>query len=98
MKTVVLFGVEYCIKYSIRQFFVFEGLAGRKFEGVTLLDDYLLFYSNLIANNESFDLDFDTFIDAVELDKSLLVSFSKLMLQWAKVNGQYIGEDDKKKP
>ena len=98
MKTVVLFGVEYCIKYSIRQFFVFEGLAGRKFEGVTLLDDYLLFYSNLIANNESFDLDFDTFIDAVELDKSLLVSFSKLMLQWAKVNGQDIGEDEKKKP
>ena len=98
MKTVVLFGVEYCIKYSIRQFFVFEGLAGRKFEGVTLLDDYLLFYSNLIANNESFDLDFDTFIDAVELDKSLLVSFSKLMLQWAKVNGQYTGEDEKKKP
>ena len=97
MKQVVLSGIEYCIKYSIRQFFIFEGLAGRKFEGVTLLGDYLLFYSNLIANNESFDLDFDTFISAVELDQSTLVSFSELMLQWVKINGQYKSEVEKKK-
>ena len=97
MKTVVVSGIAYSIKYSIRQFFVFEGLAGRKFEGKTLLDDYLLFYSNLIANNESFDLDFDAFVSAVELDQSILGSFSELMLQWVKVDGQYKSEDEKKK-
>ena len=95
MKTVVLFGIEYSIKYSIRQFFIFEHLTKQRFEGKTLLNDYMLFYCNILANNPACLIDFKQFLEAVELDKSLYATFSELMLQWANVNGQFEGEKKK---
>ena len=97
MKKVVLFGKEYCIKYSIKQFFIYESLTGKRFEGITLLDDYMLFYCNILANNPSCLIDFKQFVEAVELDSSLYNSFSELLLQWAKVNGEVKNEYEKKK-
>lgn len=97
MKKVVLFGMEYYIKYSIRQFFVFEELTGRRFSSKTFLDDYMLFYCNLVANNESFNLDVKQFLDAIDLDVSLYAEFTEMMLQWTRVHCQFKEDVEKKK-
>lgn len=94
MRKVVLSGIEYSIKYSIRQFFVFEGLAQKRYEGKTLSEDYLLFYSNLIANNKEFTLGLDAFIEALKLDESPYTIFSEFLMQWSRVNAQFQNADN----
>lgn len=72
MKTIKINGKDYNIKYTIRALFIFEQITKRPFSIKTLLDNYIFFYSMLLANNKDNILDWDEFIDALDSDSSLL--------------------------
>lgn len=70
MKKVKIKGRNYNIKYTIRALFIYEQITGKPFKIETLLDNYVFFYSIILANNQdkSDILSWDDFID--ELDKN----------------------------
>ena len=76
MKTIEINGTEYNIKYTIRALFIFEQISGKSFKLDTLLDNYLLFYSMLLACNKDNVLSWDDFIDAIDNDPQLLVKLN----------------------
>lgn len=73
MKKIKIKGKNYNIKYTIRALFIFEQITGKPFKIETLLDNYLFFYSMILANNQdkSEILSWDDFIDALDNDPNL---------------------------
>lgn len=82
MKTITIKKQEYVLKYTLRAFFIFENLTGRQFSFGRTLDEYLLFYSILLANNkDTFLMPFDEFIEACESDPALFLSFKEFFVK-----------------
>lgn len=82
MKTITIKKQEYVLKYTLRAFFIFENLTGRRFSFGRTLDEYLLFYSILLANNkDTFLMPFDEFIEACESDPALFLSFKEFFVK-----------------
>ena len=77
---------EYKVKYTIRALFIFEQIAGRAFEIKTTLDNYLFFYSMILANNPDNLLDWDEFIDAMDNDITLIGQLNKIIADSQKKN------------
>lgn len=98
MKTISLNGKEFILKYTLRAFFVFESISGYPFQFGKMLDEFLLFYSFLIASNqESFKLEFEEFIELCENDLKLFEQFKEFILDEIKLRSQMAGNDVKKK-
>ena len=75
MKTITIKKQKYILKYTLRAFFIFENLTGRQFAFGRMLDEYLLFYSILLANNkDTFLMPFDEFIEACECDAAVFLA------------------------
>lgn len=86
------------MKYTLRAFFVFESISGYPFQFGKLLDEYILFYSFLIASNkDSFNMKFDEFIELCENDLTLFEQFKEFILDEIKLRSQSAGNDVKKK-
>lgn len=77
-------GKQYRVKYTIRALFIFEQITGKPFEIKTLLDNYIFFYSMILANNPDNVLDWEEFLDALDGDKELLSQLSKLVDDYQK--------------
>lgn len=75
---------KYTVKYTIRALFIFEQITGKPFEVKTLLDNYILFYSMILANNPDNIIEWDEFVDALDNDKKLIEQLNKLLLQQEK--------------
>ncbi|EOA55584.1 hypothetical protein HMPREF1214_03707 [Bacteroides sp. HPS0048] len=88
MKTIIIKGSSYNLKYTIRAFFIFENLTGYPFCFGKVLDEYLLFYSMILANNEAFDLIFDEFINLCDEDSTLFAQFKEFFLAEVKKQSQ----------
>lgn len=73
-------GKEYKVKYTIRALFIFEQITGKAFSVKTLLDNYLFFYSMLLANNEDV-LGWEEFLDALDNDPTLLEQLQNVTLE-----------------
>lgn len=73
MKKIKIKGKNYNLKYTIRALFIFEQITGKPFKIETLLDNYVFFYSIILANNMEKEniISWDEFID--ELDKNPLL-------------------------
>ena len=71
MNTITINNIEYKVKYTIRALFIFEQITGKAFEIKTLLDNYIFFYSMILANNPDNILDWNVFIDALDSDPSI---------------------------
>ena len=98
MKIISLNGKEFILKYTLRAFFVFESISGYPFQFGKMLDEFLLFYSFLIASNQdSFQLKFDEFIELCENDLTLFEQFKEFILEEIKRRSQLAGNDVKKK-
>jgi hypothetical protein len=98
MRTISLNGKEFILKYTLRAFFVFESISGYPFQFGKMLDEFLLFYSFLIASNQdSFQLKFDEFIELCENDLTLFEQFKEFILEEIKRRSQLAGNDVKKK-
>lgn len=61
MNTITINNTEYKVKYTIRALFIFEQITGKAFEIKTLLDNYIFFYSMILANNPDNILDWNVF-------------------------------------
>lgn len=70
---------EYKVKYTIRALFIFEQITGKAFEIKTLLDNYIFFYSMILANNPDDVLDWNVFIDALDSDPSIFKQLNTLV-------------------
>lgn len=80
MKQITIKGKNYNLKYSLRALFIFEQITNRPFEIKTLLDNYIFFYSMILASNKDEDpLDWDEFIDALDESPNLLVEMNDII-------------------
>lgn len=75
---------EYKFKYTIRALFIFEQITGKPFEIKTLLDNYIFFYSLLLANNPDNVLDWDEFLNALDSDVTLMQQLTKVVEDYQK--------------
>ena len=65
-------GNEYEVKYTIRSLFIFEQITEKSFSLDSTLDNYIFFYSMILANNSGEKpLSWDEFIDAIDSDPKL---------------------------
>ena len=80
MKKIKINKVEYILKNIIRNFFVYEEIKGEPFAFGKLVNEYLLFYSTLIANNEAFDMPFNEFINVCDTDPTLFAEYKKFVI------------------
>ena len=89
----------YKVKYSIRSLFIFEQLSGKSFTLETLLDQYIFFYSMILANNPECTLTFDQFIDECDEDFTLVTNLQKYITEVFAKQAQLVkaDEDSKKK-
>lgn len=90
---------EYKLKYTVRALFIFEKLSNKMFEGKTLTELYLLFYSILLANNNDLNFTFDELLNYCDEDMSLFTQFNEWLMDEFKVQNQFTEEkeDVKKK-
>lgn len=79
MNTITINGTDYKVKYTIRALFIFEQITGKAFEIKTLLDNYIFFYSMILANNPDNVLDWNEFIDALDSDPSIYKQLNQLV-------------------
>lgn len=86
---------KYTIKYTIRALFIFEQITGKPFEIKTLLDNYILFYSLILANNPDNIIEWDEFVDALDNDKKLIDQLNKFMADQEKKSNIFNSEDIK---
>ena len=77
---------EYKVKYTIRALFIYEQITKRPFEIKTTLDNYLFFYSMILANNPDNLLDWEEFIDAMDNDITLIGQLNKIIADSQKKN------------
>lgn len=89
----------YKVKYSIRSLFIFEQLTGKTFTLESLLDQYIFFYSMILANNPESTLTFDDFIDVCDEDFTLVTNLQKYVSDVFAKQAQLTtaGEGDSKK-
>lgn len=91
----IIQGVNYELKWTIRGRFVFEQIAGRPFDPSKIMDEYVLLYSLLLANNpDTFVLPFEEFIDECDKDKKIFVEFRKWFLDVVKQEAMLISESE----
>ena len=85
--------IEYKLKYTIRAFFIYERITNTPFKFEGLYSEYLLFFCILVANNESFQLTFDEFINICDEDPKLFTDFREWLFK--ELEKQSIYKEDK---
>lgn len=94
MKKISINGKDYNIKYTIRSLFIFEQITGKSFAINTLLDNYVFFYSMLIACNNDDVLTWDEFIDALDADPTILKQMNDVVEEQQKQSKVFNQEDE----
>ena len=100
MKSITINGTDYKIKYTIRALFIFEQITGKSFQLNSLLDNYVFFYSMILANNKDNPLNWDDFLNAIDEDPTLFSRMSDIVNDEQtknKVFNKEDGEDKEKK-
>lgn len=98
--TITINGVDYKIKYTIRALFIMEQITGKPFQVNTLLDNYIFFYSMILANNKDKILDWNDFIDALDNDPNLFKQLTEIGNSFTKKDSMFqqeVDEESKKK-
>ena len=90
---------EYKLKYTLRALFIFEQITGKVFKLETLTDEYIFFYSMLLANNPEMSLTFEDLINAIDEDINIMIQFQNFMKSELEKQNYFItnNTDDKKK-
>lgn len=97
MKTITINGTEYNIKYTIRALFIFEQITGKAFKLESLLDNYIFFYSMILANNTDKVLDWDVYLDAIDSNPKLFAEMTDIVADEQKKNKVFDKEENKEK-
>lgn len=76
-------GNEYEIKYTIRALFIYEQITEKSFSLDSTLDNYIFFYSMILANNQGEKpLSWDEFIEAIDNDPELTTSLLTYLTEY----------------
>lgn len=97
MKEIEINGKNYKLKYTVRCLFIFEQITGKSFKIESLLDNYLFFYSIILANNREDILSWDDFIDALDEDPTLFKRMSDIIEEQQKKDNLFTNEEKTKK-
>ena len=92
--TVTINGVDYKIKYTIRALFIMEQITGKPFQVTTLLDNYIFFYSMILANNQDNILNWNDFIDALDNDPNLFKQLTEIGNSFTKKDSMFQQDDE----
>lgn len=85
---------EYNIKYSLRALFIWETITQKPFELKNLLDNYVLYYSMILASNKDCDLSWDQFIDALDQDPTILTNLEETITEKNQMDELFESKDD----
>lgn len=97
MKEIEINGKNYKLKYTVRSLFIFEQITGKSFKIENLLDNYLFFYSMILANNKDDILDWDDYINAMDEDPTLFKRMSDIIEEQQKKDNLFSNEEKNKK-
>ncbi len=92
--TININGTDYRFKYTIRSLFIFEQITGRPFKIETLLDNYLFYYSMLLANNPDNTMLWDDFLDALDTDPTLMIEMNRIVEEQRKQSELFNTEEN----
>lgn len=95
MTTIKINGTDYDIKYTIRAIFIWENIMERPFELKTMMDNYVFFYSMILANNETV-LNWDDFLNEIDTNPSLLTTVSQIIANQETKDRMTTNENDDK--
>lgn len=76
---------EYKVKPTIRAMFIFEQITKKPFKVETMLDNYVYFYSLILANNDDV-LEWDEFLDALDNDPTIYTQLNQILLKNSKID------------
>ena len=79
-----ILGKEYNLKFGLRSMFIFESITGEAFNIKTVFDEYVYFYSCLMADTSNPTLEFDDFIAYADEHPELLKEFDDALLAESK--------------
>ena len=96
MKQIEIKGKNYNIKYTIRALFLFEQITKKPFKIETLLDNYVFFYSMILANNKDDIISWDDFIDALDEDPTLFKRLAEVVDKQEKKDNLFSDEEESK--
>ena len=97
MKEIEINGKNYKLKYTIRSLFIWERITGKSFKIENMLDNYLFFYSMILANNRDDILSWDDFIDALDEDPTLFKRMSDIIEEQQKKDNLFTNKEEKPK-
>ena len=97
MREIEINGKNYKLKYTIRSLFIWEQITGKSFKIENMLDNYIFFYSMILANNPDETLDWDTFLDALDADPTLFKKMSDIIEEQQKKDNLFTNEEKSKK-
>lgn len=95
-KTITINGTQYVVKQTLRGLFIWEQIAGRPFEIKNSLDNYLYYYSLILANNKDCELDWDNFIDALDEDPTIAIKVTQILTDNANMEKLFETEETDK--
>lgn len=97
MKEIEINGKNYKLKYTIRSLFIWEQITGKSFKIDNMLDNYLFFYSMILANNPDNILSWDDYINAMDEDPMLFKRMSDIIEEQQKKDNLFTNEEKTKK-
>lgn len=97
MKEIEINGKNYKLKYTIRSLFIWEQITGKSFKIENMLDNYLFFYSMLLANNPDNILSWDDYINAMDEDPMLFKRMTDIIEEQQKKDNLFTNEEKTKK-
>lgn len=97
MKEIEINGKNYKLKYTIRSLFIWEQITGKSFKIENMLDNYLFFYSMILANNRDDILSWDDYINAMDADPTLFKRMSDIIEEQQKKDNLFTNEEKTKK-
>ena len=97
MKEIEINGKNYKLKYTIRSLFIWEQITGKSFKIENMLDNYLFFYSMLLANNPDNILSWDDYINAMDEDPMLFKRMTDIIEEQQKKDNLFTNEEKNKK-
>ena len=83
---------ELKLKYSNRAIMIFETLTDKPFSIANITDQYIFYYSVLMANNAEFNLSFNDFIDELDNDEELIPHLTNWFMSELKIKQQFSSE------
>lgn len=97
MKEIEINGKNYKLKYTIRSLFIWEQITGKSFKIENMLDNYLFFYSMILANNPDEILAWDDYLNAMDEDPTLFKRMSDIIEEQQKKDNLFTTEEKDKK-